>query len=257
MAAFAGVLLLQSAWMTALPMFRGPDEIEHLLRASNVGLGHWLPADLPRYEDPLIVTVQRDLANATTPTCLKLREGLKPEFCTPKHLNSDGTVDIRSNVALYNPLYYAVVGTPLKIPEGEVGAWAVRALGGVLSALMMAWGWVLVASRRRTNWPCVAFLVALTPAIIFATTVAAPNGMSYAAGLLLWAGLLSSRADSRSPTAPAASAVGACVVVLTHTTGIIWVGAAVLTMLCLVGWGACKAFWWFGLARGSPASDVS
>lgn len=196
-----------------------------------------MPVRPTSFDDPLVVTAQRDLAAATTDTCLALREGLIPEFCSPRRVNSDGTVEIRSNVALYNPLYYAAVGAPLKLLDGEAGAWAVRALGAFLSALMIAWAWALVACRpRRTRWPEVAFLVALTPAITFATSVAAPNGMSYAAGLLLWAALLSVRADAGTATAPAACAVGACVVVLNHTTGIIWVGAAVLTMLCLIGW---------------------
>lgn len=186
------------------------------------------------------MTVQGGLAKAAGPTCLALRQDLDPDVCRPERFNSDGTVQIRSSAALYNPVYYAVAGAPLRVVGGEVGAWAVRGLGAVLSALMIAWAWVLVASRSRTRWPSMAFLVVLTPAITFATTVAAPNGASYAAGLLLWSGLLSVRADPRTATAPAASAVGGCVVVLTHTTGIVWLGAAVLTMICLSGWAGVR-----------------
>jgi hypothetical protein len=101
---------------------------------------------------------------------------------------------------------------------------------------MIAWAWAIVVSWQRTRWPTVAFLLALSPAVAFATTVAAPNGMGYAAGLLMWAGLLSACRGRRSAHVPAASAVGASVVVLTHPTGMIWVGGAVLTVLLLVGW---------------------
>lgn len=234
--ALAAVLLIQCAWLAALPMFRGPDEIDHLLRSSTVALGHWQPVERLEYADPRVVTAQGELARAAGPVCLELRKDLDPEVCSPLRALADGTVEIRSISAPYNPAYYFVTGLPLRVLDGQAGAWAVRVVGAVLSATLIAWAWAMVASRRRTGWPSVAFLLALTPAVAFATTVAAPNGMGFAAGLLMWAGLLSACRDRRAAHAPAASAVGAGVVVLTHPTGIIWVGAAVLTALLLVGW---------------------
>lgn len=234
--ALAAVLLIQCAWLAALPMFRGPDEIDHLLRSSTVALGHWQPVERLEYADPRVVTAQGELARAAGPVCLELRKDLDPEVCSPLRSLADGTVEIRSVSAPYNPAYYFVTGLPLRVLDGEAGAWAVRVVGAVLSAMLIAWAWAMVASRRRTGWPSMAFLLALTPAVAFATTVAAPNGMGFAAGLLMWAGLLSACRNRRSAHAPAASALGAGVVVLTHPTGIIWVGAAVLTVLLLVGW---------------------
>jgi hypothetical protein len=249
--AFAAVLLIQCAWMMALPMFRGPDEIDHLLRSSNVALGHWQPADRPADEDPRFVIADATLALAARPTCEVQRQDFDPTVCTPRRTFSDGTVDIRSTVAEYNPTYYLIAGLPMRAENNELGAWAVRALGALLSALLIAGAWSLLASRQSTAWPSIAMLIATTPAIFFATTVAAPNGVGYAAGLLLWAGLLSAARHPSSSGAPIAGAVGASVLILTHPTGVIWVGASVLTVLVLVGWRGLKAIlaarpraWW-------------
>lgn len=239
--AFAGVILIQCAWMVALPMFRGPDEIDHLLRSSNVALGHWQPADRAPDEDPRFVVADADLARAAEPTCKLLREDFDPDVCVPRASMPDGTVDIRSNMAEYNAAYYLVAGLPLRVESSEGGAWAVRVLGAVLSALLIAWAWSIVASRQATVWPCVAMLVATTPAIFFATTVAAPNGIGFAAGLLLWAGLLTAVRHPTSSGAPIAAAVGASVLVLTHSTGIVWVGASILTVVTLAGWNRLRA----------------
>lgn len=232
--ALAAVLLLQSAWMLVLPMFRGPDEIEHLLRASNVALGHWQPA--PGAHEDLLVRADATLAADAERTCLVLREDFDPSVCRPAESHPDGTVDVRSTAALYNPAYYAVVGLPLRVTTGETGAWLVRVVGALLGSAMLAWAWALMTSGRRTGWPSVALLAALTPAITFATTVAAPNGLGFAAGVLLWSGLLSAlRTPGTTTVAACACAVGGTTLVLTHTTGVVWLATAVLTALVLGG----------------------
>lgn len=250
--AFAGLLLIQSAWMLALPMFRGPDEIDHLLRSSDVALGHWQPAARDPDQDQRYVIADGTLAHAAQPTCELLHEDFDTTVCRPRRSLPDGTVEILSHAARYNAAYYLVVGSPMRVENSESGAWAVRALGALLSALLMAWAWSLVVSRQATAWPSLAMMIATTPAVFFATTVAAPNGVGYAAGILLWAGLLTAARDRWSSSAPIAGAVGACTLVLTHPTGIVWVGASVLTVMVLSGWSGLKRLLsqrprtWFG-----------
>ena len=40
---FAGVLAMQSAWVLAVPAFRGMDEHEHAYKAAAVSRGQWNP----------------------------------------------------------------------------------------------------------------------------------------------------------------------------------------------------------------------
>ena len=63
-----------------------------------------------------------------------LREDFDPSVCRPAASHRDGTVDVRSTAALYNPAYYAVVGLPLHVTTGELGAWLVRGVGALLGA---------------------------------------------------------------------------------------------------------------------------
>lgn len=238
--AFAGLLLIQGAWMLALPMFRGPDEIDHLLRSSNVALGHWQPAARDPDQDQRYVVADETLARAAQPTCELLHEDFDTTVCRPRQSLPDGTVEILSQAARYNAAYYLIAGSPMRVENNEAGAWAVRALGALLSTLLMAWAWSLVVSRQATAWPSLAMTIATPPAVFFATTVAAPNGIGYAAGILLWAGLLAAARHRSSSSAPIASAVGACTLILTHPTGVVWVGASVLTVLVLSGWSGLK-----------------
>lgn len=231
----AALLLIQTAWALTLPMFRGPDEIDHLLRASNVALGHWQPTDQPTAGGPSL-RARGWLADAASPTCLTLREKLNPEFCAPTGTHSDGTVDIRSGAALYNPTYYGLVGLPLRVSSGLPALWMVRALGALLSALLIACAFTITSSGRRTAWPTAALFVALTPAVFFATVVAAPNGLGFAGALLLWSGLLSSlRTESHRTAALCATVVGGMTLTLTHSMSPIWLVATLAAALVAAG----------------------
>lgn len=236
--ALAAMLLLQAAWMLTLPMFRGPDEVEHLLRASDVALGNWRPAE--NAGEDLLVQADAKLASRAEDTCRILREDFDPSVCLPVRSNPDGTVEVRSTAALYNPAWYSIAGLPLRLIDGAPALWLVRVTGGLLAAVMLAWAWALTTSNRRTRWPSVALLAALTPAITFATSVAAPNGAGFAAGVLLWSGLLGSVRGGRPDAAAAATGVGGVVLVLAHTTGVLWLGSAVLIVLALIGWDGLR-----------------
>lgn len=40
---FLGALLMQAAWIVAVPPFRGSDEFDHAYRAASVADGAWMP----------------------------------------------------------------------------------------------------------------------------------------------------------------------------------------------------------------------
>ncbi|MFL6108685.1 MAG: DUF2142 domain-containing protein, partial [Marmoricola sp.] len=106
----------------------------------------------------------------------------------------------------------------------------------LMCATMLAWAAALWTRLGKSRWRTLAFMCALTPVLLFSTTIAAPNGVSYAAAVLLWVGGLTVLSDPASPMTKGAAiavAVGGAVMCNTHTTGPIWLLLIAITWLLL------------------------
>jgi hypothetical protein len=224
------VLLLQLAWWIALPLFRGPDEIGHMYRASSVAHGQWEASggDTPTKVDAKLVA-------AASKTCHELYDEDFPAVCVARETYPDGSVGISSTADRYNPTYYSAVGIASRVLHGEAAAWSMRALSALLCAGLIAWAWVLARHGAHSNAVLAALVLVSTPAVIFGGAVVAPNGTQFAAALLLWCALLAASRGIPGPAAPAAAGVSAAILMSTHTTGPLWVGLTVVVMLVLLG----------------------
>jgi len=224
------VLLLQMAWWAVLPMFRGPDEIGHMYRASAVAHGQWGPSG-----GPVPTKVDGQLVSAASKVCHELYDEFLPDVCVARATYPDGTVGISSTADKYNPTYYAVTGVAARVLHGDAAAWSMRAVSALLCACLIGWAWTL--SRRGTRSTAVAagLVIVSSPAVIFAGAVVAPNGTQFAAALVLWCALLAASRGVTGPAAPVAAGVSASILMSTHTTGPLWVGLTVVVMLVLLG----------------------
>src|SRR5260221_3454791 len=145
-----------------------------------------------------------------------------------------------SGAANYNPLYYAVVGLPIKLMPDYRGIIAARLLTGVMTSTLLA-GAVWVAARlRRTGAGGGGFLVAgviaaATPVVVNMSGAVNPAGVEMAAGVGLWAGLIAvvnAREDSKR--AFALLGVSAILLAVLRQCGIGWLaGSLVIAALGL------------------------
>lgn len=225
----AGVVLLQLGWAVALPMLRGADELEHVKKASGVSAGAFVSP---------VVPVEADIVEAQRTVCLKLYDGLDPAPCEPVEGASTAerrpasTELMQTAAARSNPVWYVVVAPASWILEGAATVWGIRAIGAILCALLIAWAVSLNRERGSDRHLPSGLMLCVTPAVIYASTVAAPNGVHLASGLLLWVALLT--ADTHRPNAWAICIAGAALSV-THTLGLFWLGCAVVTLALLRG----------------------
>jgi hypothetical membrane protein len=224
------ILLLQMAWWAVLPMFRGPDEIGHIYRASAVAQGQWGPSggEVPTKVDGRLVA-------AAAPVCHELYDDFLPAVCEPRATYPDGTVGISSTADKYNPTYYAVAGIGSRMLHGAPAAWSMRAVSGLVCAGLIGWAWGLARRHSRSTALSAALVVVSSPAVVFAGAVVAPNGTQFAAALLLWCALLAASRGSSGAAAPIAAGVSGAVLMSTHTTGPLWVSLTVLVMLVALG----------------------
>ncbi|MCP3421147.1 DUF2142 domain-containing protein [Nocardioides sp. STR3] len=211
-------------------MLRGADEIEHVKKASGISTGEFLSAAVPVEGD--IVEVQRDV-------CLLLHDGFDLAACEPveaspsEESEHSSTELMNTTAALSNPVWYVVVAPASWLLDGAATVWGIRAIGAVICALLITWAVILNSTIRapHRSSQC-GVMLCLTPAVIYASTVAAPNGVHMASALLLWVALLTT--DDHRHNAWAICVAGATMSV-THTLGLFWLTCAVASLALLRG----------------------
>lgn len=255
---FLGCLLVQAAWVLALPPFRGTDEFDHAYRAAAVAGGQWRSSGV-QVREPVgrgeLVTVPRGLVEAAGPVCSALPY-TGPANCAPVAEAGGGRAQVASAAATYNPVFYWIIGTPGSWSSGAGSLYAMRATAALLCAALVALaGWVTL-TWARTVWPFVATTAAATPVMAFSMSVAAPNGLEMCAALVVWSALLGLR--SAEVTARhglrilVVASIGACVLVTPRTLGPLWLLLICLSVLVLVGPGRVLA-----LLRPRPATAAT
>ncbi len=221
----AATLLLQTAWILALPAYRGIDEFDHVYKAEAVAHGQLFDNGAPENGRGGLVEVPEDVVVAASAVC-KSYDYTGPDNCKPVEHVSGDTVTVASGAATYNPTYYAVVGLMAQPFSGAGTDFAIRAFTALMAALLLAWAAVVTSGWARNGWPMLALLVSATPVLIYSTTIASPNGVGYAAGCLLWAAGLGLVEQPGRPKV-AALTTAAVTMMATHSTGVMWVAFVV------------------------------
>lgn len=226
------IVTVQVGWLLAVPAFHGPDEVDHVFRAASVASGQWQASTVPP-EDGRghLLPVPLDLVEAASGPCEALAY-VGPDNCAPTtRPNARGQVLIASAAASYNPTWYLVLGTVARPFDGTTAVLAMRLGSALLCDLALGAALWLLASRTGSRWALLGTALACTPVLLYSSATAAPNGLGYCAGLLLWASLLTlPRGPTERLAGPLAGlAISAPTVMVTHSTGLAWVG---LSLVC-------------------------
>jgi hypothetical protein len=228
-----GVLLAQVAWALAVPPFRGMDEWDHAYRAASVAEGDWLadPTAATRGTGA-VVRVPEHIVAAAGPECKRLPY-TEDGDCTGRPVGE--SVLIASGAGRYHPAFYALIGYPAQAFEGAAALYAMRITG-----LLACWGLIVLALLCVRRWaagsaPFLTLALALTPSVLFASAIAAPNGVEMAAGLAWSAaliGLCLAATTKHDRLYLAAAAVAGSVLVTVRSLGPLW--CALVLATCLV-----------------------
>ena len=237
-----GMLLIQFAWLLAVPPFFGIDEIDHTYRASSIWQGDLRP--LGEFADPDegrgdLVAVRSDVAGAAHRPCLLFNYYGKAN-CTPVGAGPHADTSlVASSAARYNPVFYAIEGAAAEPFSGYDYVYALRVAAALLCTAMFGAGIWCLLTFARTRWPVALFLLATTPMTLYSTTVAAPNGLEMVSGLTLWAALLGLFCSTSPPSSGerrvllTITAVSGATLVTVHTLGPLWLGLIAIVVLVL------------------------
>ena len=236
-----GLLLAQLAWVVAVPPYRGIDEWDHVYRASAVARGQWVATpEAATRGTGAVLRVPGHIVAAARPECARLPYTGDPE-CVGRPSGA-GHVDVASGAGRYHPAFYALIGYPSLPFEGVAALYAMRAAGALACLVMILLA--VVCLRRwsdRSAWPFLALAVAITPSFLYASAMAAPNGLEMSAGLAWWSaliGLCVSRGAQHDRLFLVVAAVAGSVLVTTRSLGPLWCLLAVVTCLVAlpIGW---------------------
>ncbi|MFC1401967.1 MULTISPECIES: DUF2142 domain-containing protein [Streptacidiphilus] len=247
--AFVGFLVLGIGWGLAVPYDGFADEARHVARAYSAAGGQLVfHGDLvtvdtqatggPAAGTPLI-KVPRSLApNAPSGSaCFQQDPGLAASCSPPAGRTQDEhtIVEIPSGAGYYNPIYYVIVGQPLRLWPNSTGIYLARLLSDAMVSALFAAAFAITAMARRGRRMLAGLLVALTPVAINLAPAINPAGLEIGGAAVLWTALvLLVDGRQRSANLVRLASLGAAIVATVRFGGILWlaliVGVAALGM---------------------------
>lgn len=236
---FAGLVVLQAAWIITVPPFRGSDEFDHVYRAAGVAEGQWRLSEPASDGRGLEVVVPAHIVRAASAQCDALPYP-GPDNCFPIDDRGGDRVSVATAAGAYHPVFYYLLGKAGQPFDGAGADYAMRIAAALLCALGVGVAAYCLALTGIGPWTRLGFLVAITPGLAYTTSLPAPNGIEIVAGLCLWSSLfalLGSDVRSRHERPLLVVATLAAVVLGTvRMLGPMWLGLIVLTALAWAGW---------------------
>jgi hypothetical protein len=248
---FVLVTLLTGLWVVANPLYAGPDEPAHVIKAVAVDHGQLTGKELsPRLrevfrderQDFEMVRVPAIYGIASSSTCFSYERDF-PANC----LDFSGSikeVDDATYVARHPPAYYAVVGIASWIGTPGSGAvYLMRFISALMTSALLA---TAITALRRSTAPrevAVGVALAITPMVLFVSSLVNPSALEIAAAVTVWVcGLvLISRAHERIDNwLVAGTGIAACAMALSRQLAPLWLGLIGLTLLGLANRAALR-----------------
>ncbi|MBN1171440.1 MAG: DUF2142 domain-containing protein, partial [Micromonosporaceae bacterium] len=183
MLVFVAFFLLFGAWSVAAPHAGSPDEDDHVLRAYDVAGGNiWPTLAEERNKTGVSVMAPRSLIRER---CWQW-DPTKSVACTSDP-GGDRTLERTYLVAgRYQPVYYGLVGLPLRWSPDWLGILLARFISCAVCAALLAMALTDAMRWSSHRLVAVGVLVAVTPMAVEIGSSVNPNGLEIAAGVALF-----------------------------------------------------------------------
>jgi hypothetical protein len=219
---------LATLWSLASPLFSGPDEPDHVIRAETVVSGEVVgrQTDPPNggwriVEAPDVFRISRQIVG-----CFAFEPNTPA--CGPAFAGSTERTGMITRAGAAPPLYYALVGPPVALSPTGDGVFLSRLLSNAIASALLAMAFALATSRGGA-FTMLGLLIGVTPMVLFLNGVVNPSSLEIAAAALVWvAGL--ALVDPRTPagtverTTLVSFVVAAVMLVLTRPLSPLWLG---------------------------------
>lgn len=224
---------LSAAWAISQPVFAGPDEPAHVVRAVALDHGTLTGSEprgrLPRPLRPVeasarVVQVPQIYGSVLVPCFTKNQDLLAPclRFAGPTQ-----DADVVTYETLQPPAYYGIVGVASRLfSPGTAAVYVMRLLSAIITGALLATAITALRLAKVPRLLGAGVVLAVTPMVLYLGGVVNPAGTEIAAAIAFWVcGLvLVSRADERVDLVLVTGAgIAGAVLALSRPLGPLWV----------------------------------
>jgi hypothetical protein len=184
---FIGILILTFSWSLMIPLFAGPDEHSNFIKSAAVVRGELTGMDIPATPtmsywstyvdiDPLFGTA------LAVPSCF-IFASEKPACDVP--IGSIPTTDAKAwtQMGRYPPISFAIAGLGTVFGANDLSTFASRFAIGLTCAFFLA---AAIYSRQKRDQTSIGFLAAITPGVLFISSMNSPSGTEICSAIAIW-----------------------------------------------------------------------
>ena len=189
--AFGALFVLMSAWAFYVPAMAAADEPAHMWKAVATVRGQVVNPEILGTREVVIPEMYRDAQDFM---CNAFHPDVPESICDVSKVftqeTPEGVRQVVSPAALYNPLYYGIIGWPSLLPDNLVNIYLMRLISVTISALFFAAGF---RALRQADMPALSMVAAtavVTPSAVFLCSVINPQALEISAAFALWCQLL-------------------------------------------------------------------
>ena len=187
---FLAFFTLLAAWSFANPLFSAPDEESHVNWAAALDAGR--PGAQSHYANGGAVrhvfvppAAAIGVNQGSYAACFK-GEPTIPADCAPEIPGPGPLVSSDTHSAEYPPLYYYAVGVPLVFDTGSGGLYAMRIVGDLFVAGLLAAAVTCVLLYTKRRFLLAGLAIAMTAQVLYLGSIINPSGLEIAAAICLW-----------------------------------------------------------------------
>ena len=185
--AFGALFVLMSAWAFYVPAMAAADEPAHMWKAVATVRGQVVNPEILGAREVAIPEMYRDAQDFM---CNAFHPDVPESICDVSKVftqeTPEGVRQVVSPAALYNPLYYGIIGWPSLLPDNLVNIYLMRLISVTISALFFAVGFRALRQAdfaARSGGCANAFA---TPSAVFLGSVLNPQALESRAAFALW-----------------------------------------------------------------------
>jgi hypothetical protein len=220
--------VLALSWAVSNPPFASPDEPAHYLRSLAVG-GLSLAGNTE-------VDVPAGLWTTPDPACNKFLPE-QSASCLDDLVTTDREVTTESAAGLYPPLAYLLPGALARLASDPQDADRAGRLALVaISSILFVLAALLLWSPGAGYVSLLGLIVAVTPMVVFVSSMLNNSALETAAGLAFAAAIIRlARPGTSGPWVWVAAASSGALLTVARTTGVLWMTFGVVLYCILVG----------------------
>ncbi|HVX43242.1 MAG TPA: DUF2142 domain-containing protein [Mycobacteriales bacterium] len=237
---FLCLFALIGAWSFATPLFGGPDEPAHTIKAAATAHGHFLGSQAPHQSDAWIdFRIPATIGDAATRSVCFAFHPDQSAGCEKPFVSRSGSQTASTYVGRYPPLYYLLVGLPSLVLHSPGVLYLMRLASAALGAAFLAMAFVSGAASRHGRGAVIGAALAITPMVVFLSAVLNPSGLEIAAALCFWVSALVLFTDPEHPARRGLilrAALGAAVFMQTRGLSPLLLAIAGIAVAIIAGW---------------------